>query len=589
MDGTGVAASFYSPSGVATDNAGNVYVADLYNHSIRKITPAGAVTTLAGQAGVSGSADGTGAAASFNQPYGIATDSTGNVYVADSFSHTIRKITPAGLVTTLAGKVGVSGSADGIGTAASFNQPYGIATDSTGNVFVADSGNNTIRKITPDGAVTTFAGKPGVSGSADGTGAAASFFYPSAITADSGGNIYVTDSRNNSIRKITPLGAVTTLAGGGGSGSADGTGAAASFYYPVGIATDGTGNVFAADTFNHTVRKITPSGAVTTLAGVVAVFGSADGTGAAASFKRVDSIATDSTGNVFAADTFNHTIRKITPSGAVTTLAGSADVPGSADGTGAVATFNYPQGIATDRTGNIYVADTGNHTIRKITPAGAVTTLAGKAGVRGSADGTGVEATFDEPSGIAIDSVGNVYVTGAGSNDKIRKITPAGVVTTLVGGFANFGLGRPTGMATDSADNLYVVVNVINAKNNVLISYSSTVRKITPAGVVTSLAGTEGVVGSADGVGAAASFNVLRGIATDSAGNVYVADTNNNTIRKITPAGAVTTLVGTTGGQKGFRGGDLPGVLQNPLGLAISGTTLYISTANAVVRVSGLP
>src|SRR5947209_203745 len=192
-DGTGGVARFYVPSGVATDSSGNVYVADLLNSTIRKITPAGVVTTLAGLAGVTGSADGTGGAARFYRPTGVATDSSGNVYVADQYNHTIRKITPAGVVTTLAGLAGSYGSADGTGSAARFNGPNGVATDSSGNVYVADTYNNTIRKITPAGVVTTLAGLAVSVGSADGTGSAARFNDPSGVATDSSGNVRVAD------------------------------------------------------------------------------------------------------------------------------------------------------------------------------------------------------------------------------------------------------------------------------------------------------------------------------------------------------------------------------------------------------------
>jgi len=586
-DGTGAAASFNTPSSVATDSSGNVYVADTFNHTIRKITPAGVVTTLAGSAGVFGSADGTGAAASFNFPRGVATDSSGNVYVADTFNSTIRKITPAGVVTTLAGSAGVGGSADGTGAAARFNLPRGVATDSSGNVYVADSSNSTIRKITPAGVVTTLAGSAGVFGSADGTGAAASFTSPYGVATDSSGNVYVADTDNSTIRKITPAGVVTTVAGSAGVfGSADGTGAAARFNNPIGVATDSSGNVYVADTNNHTIRKITPAGAVTTLAGSAGVIGSADGTGAAASFNRPFGVATDSSGNVYVADLSNHTIRKITPAGVVTTLAGSAGFSGSTDGTGAAARFNFPIGVATDSSGNVYVADLSNHTIRKITPAGVVTTVAGSAGVSGSADGTGAAASFNNPYGVATDSSGNVYVADF-SNHTIRKITPAGVVTTLAGsaGFsgstdgtgAAASFNNPRGVATDSSGNVYV------ADSN-----NSTIRKITPAGVVTTLAGSAGVSGSADGTGAAASFNNPYGVATDSSGNVYVADTFNSTIRKITPAGVVTTLAGSAG-VIGFVPGDLPGVLNSPYGVALFGSTLYATSRNAIVQVTNVP
>ncbi|MGC2458290.1 MAG: NHL repeat-containing protein [Gallionellaceae bacterium] len=592
-DGIGATASFNAPSGMATDSAGNVYVADSGNSTIRKIAPDGRVTTLAGNPGVYGNADGTGAAASFSYPTAVATDSAGNVYVADSGSYTIRKITQSGVVSTLAGTLGMTGSADGSGAAASFNNPSGIATDSAGNVYVADSWNNTIRKITQSGVVSTLAGVPGVTGgSADGTGVKASFSLPNGVATDSAGNVYVADTGNNAIRKITQSGVVSTLAGVAGvTGSADGTGVKASFSYPTGIATDSAGNVYVADKGNNAIRKITPAGEVSTLVGA-RVVGSSDGSGAAASFDYPTGIATDSAGNLYVVDYGNNTIRKITPAGVVSTLAGTPGIQGSADGTGVKASFAYPTGIATDSAGNVYVADFGNSTIRKIAPDGRVTTLAGNPGVYGNADGTGAAANFSYPSDVATDSVGNVYVADS-LNRAIRKITPAGVVSTLVGSgtWAAAGCDYPGGIATDSAGNVYVV-DYGNKSSPVgppvPIQLESTIRKITPSGVVTTLAGTPGVIGSADGKGGAASFNYPGGIATDSAGNVYVADFGNNTIRKITPTGVVSTVVGVTG-QFGFMPGALPGMLSMPRGVAISGTALYITTYNGVAVVRNVP
>jgi DNA-binding beta-propeller fold protein YncE len=268
-------------------------------------------------------------------------------------------------VTTIAGSAGAIGSADGTGTAATFNYPTGITTDGT-NLYVADNGNSTIRKIVISTlVVTTIAGSAGANGSADGTGAAARFCYPFGITTD-GTNLYVTDYVNSTIRKIViSTLAVTTIAGSAGAnGSADGTGTAATFNYPTGITTDGT-NLYVADTYNSTIREIAIStGAVTTVAGSAGTNGSADGTGTAATFNYPTDITTDGT-NLYVADNGNNTIRKIVIStGAVTTVAGSI-ANGSADGTGAAATFNNPTGITTDGT-NLYVADNGNSTIRKI-------------------------------------------------------------------------------------------------------------------------------------------------------------------------------------------------------------------------------
>ena len=211
-DGTGSAARFFGPTGVAVDAAANVYVSDQLNHTIRKITPAAVVSTLAGLAGSPGSTDGTGSAARFFQPLGVAVDAAGNVYVADTNNQTIRKITPAGVVSTLAGLANSQGSTDGTGSAARFFAPTSVAVDAVGDVYVADDSNHTIRKITPAGVVSTLAGLAGSAGSADGTGSAARFFNPFGVAVDAAGNVYVADTGNNSIRKITPAGVVTTFA-----------------------------------------------------------------------------------------------------------------------------------------------------------------------------------------------------------------------------------------------------------------------------------------------------------------------------------------------------------------------------------------
>ena len=251
-------------------------------------------TTFAGPAGGAGSDDGTGSVAHFNRPAGVATDSGGNVYVADTDNHTIRKITASGVVRTLAGLAGVSGSADGAGSAARFNSPGGVAADSAGNIYVADSGNKTIRKITAAGVVSTLAGSALNAGIADGTGGAARFDNPLGVATDSAGNVYVADANNDTIRKITPAAVVTTLAGSPGlDGSTDGTGSAARFSFPYGVATDGAGNVYVADYSNSTIRKITPAGAVTTFAGAAHLEGITDGTGSAARFRSPDGVATD--------------------------------------------------------------------------------------------------------------------------------------------------------------------------------------------------------------------------------------------------------------------------------------------------------
>ncbi len=290
--------------------------------------------------------------------------------------------------TTLAGKAGSPGSANGTNSAARFNDPNNVALDSAGNLYVADALNDTIRKVTPGGVVTTLAGLAGSYGSADGTNRTARFNSPAAVAVDTNGNVYVPDEDNCTIRKVTPVGTnwvVTTLAGLGGTdasdnplhpGSADGTNSAARFSYPCGVALDSVGNLYVTDTGNHTIRKVAPVGTnwvVTTLAGKAGSPGSADGTNSAARFNTPLGVALDSAGNLYVADFNNDTIRKVTPVGTnwvVTTLAGKAGSPGSADGTNSAARFNGPTGVTVDSAGNAYVSDYGNDTIRKVTPVG---------------------------------------------------------------------------------------------------------------------------------------------------------------------------------------------------------------------------
>jgi sugar lactone lactonase YvrE len=585
-DGVGSVARFKSPSGIAIDGAGNLFVADTGNHTIRKISPAGLVTTFAGLAGSAGATNGAGNLARFSSPFGVMVDQNNNVYVADTFNDTIRIITPTGVVSTLAGTAGVSGAKDKTGAAATFTHPVSLAMDSNGNIYVADTGNDLIRKIAPGAVVTTLAGTVGVTGSADGTNGTARFNSPYAITVDSTDAIYVADTLNNTIRKITLSGVVTTPAGlAGVAGSADGVGNQARFTSPTGLAAGNGTDLVVADFGNASVRRVTGEGTtVTTVSGVASAVGSQDGSANAALFNFPAGTAVDAGGNVYVADEQNHVIRKITPLGDVSTFAGTSGVAGTNDANRTSAKFNRPLGVAFDGGGSLYVADSHNHTIRKITPDGTVTTLAGQAGTTGTNDGFGAAAQFNTPFSLTIDALTNIYVADT-FNHAIRKITALGEVSTLAGTINVLGTNDGTGTAASFS---FPEGIAVDPDGNVFVTDdgNSAVRKITPAGVVTTFAGVIGSPGNSDGVGSAARFNFPFGLVMDASRNLYVADTASHTIRKITPAGAVTTLGGVSGVFGNVDGTGDSARLNNPQGIAVDGNgTLYISDkGNQVIR-----
>ncbi len=585
-DGTGPAARFSLPSAIAA--AGNtLYVCDTGNHTIRKIVvTSGEVTTLAGSAGASGSADGTGTAARFSSPRGIATDGITvgtSIYVADTGNHTIRKVTGACATTTVAGLAGSPGSTDGLGSAARFSSPEGVALIGTGILYVADTGNHTVRTVVltaSSGNVTTLAGSAGVPGTDDGAGASARFRLPSGMASD-GNTLYVCDTGNHTVRTVSQSGGVITLAGSAGiPGFSDGTGNAARFRAPAGIGTigDGSSVFFVADTENHVIRQATASGVVSTVAGNPPLPGSSDGTGAGARFAGpVGAVVVGD--DLFLADTDNHTIRKVTPTGEVTTIAGSAGLSGSIDGSGTAARFRFPGGIAAIA-GDLYVADSQNHAIRMVTAAGVVSTIAGDPGQTGSADGTGTSARFNNPQGI-VALGGELYVTDTG-NHTIRKVTVAGEVTTLAGspgapgsadGTATARFNSPLGIA-------FVGTNLFVADSG-----NHTIRRVgTPAGDVDTFAGSAGQPGFADGQGGSARFSFPDGMA--AVGSVlFVADRGNHAVRRISTTRNVTTFAGTPDAATTRNGDPSVALMNAPTGVAGEPGAVYFTDINEnVVR-----
>ena len=609
-DGIGSAAAFNDPIGLARDGAGNLYVADTRNDTIRKLTIVGTnwvVSTIAGLAGQSGSADGTNADARFNLPNGVAVDAQGNLFVGGN--QTIRKVAPVGanwVVTTIAGLAGQKGNADGPGPQARFWNTGGLATDSAGNVYVVDFGYMTIRLLVPQGANWVVSTIANLSGTITEPNGAFYLSVPACIAMDTAGHVFVSNAGFRVIQELVPSAttwSALTIAGvAGPGGSADGPANVALFGGPVGLAFGAPGELFVADGGNNDIRLLSQVGGawmVSTIAGAPGIVGSNDGTNGAALFVSPGELATDGAGNVFVTDTRNNTIRQISASGpnwVTTTIAGVPSV-GSADGATGTARLSQPVGVLADAAGNVYVSDQINRTIRKLACQGTnwvTSTLAGLAGNSGSADGTNSAARFGGPAGLALDPAGNLYVADA-FNDTIRMLTPMGtdwVVTTIAGQAgtpgSTDGIGNaarflgPYGLALDRAGNLYVTDE-----------HNATIRQLSPspAGwVVTTIAGQASATGATDGPGSQARFADPQGLAMDAAGNLYVADGQlNSTIRQLTLVGAnwmVTTIAGQASVLGAADGTNAAAQFSYPSGLAVDaqGVIYVADTLNCTIR-----
>ncbi len=378
------------------------------------------------------------------------------------------ELNKANVVTTFAGS-GEANSIDGMGMSASFNNPRNLVIDSDKNIYIADTKNQKIRKITPDGNVTTFVGS-GAQGSTDANGISASFNYPQGIAIDSKNNLYIADKVNHKVRKVTPDGDVTTFAGSTNAGLTNGSGTDALLNEPCEIVIDSKDNLYVIEYANHTIRKITLEGVVTTFAGTgEAGFGDSD-VGTNAQFNKPLGIAIDSSDNLYVADHWNHRIRKVTPEGEVTTFAGNG-ISGATDATATSATFNYPSGVAVDSNDNIYITDMNNQKIRKITQAGIVSTFAGS-GSQGDVVSTTIDSSFNSPFGLMIDSDNTIYMADT-SNNKIKKIHTETFLS---------GIPAESDIGTDD-----VKVVFSDGSNDVEHNFQITIKEATPITVTNNI------------------------------------------------------------------------------------------------------
>src|ERR1035437_9880379 len=586
--GLAVKAALAGPVGLALDGAGNLYIADSQNNRIRRVSPDGIITTVAGtgQSGFSGDG-GPASTATLAAPIGVAVDSSGNLFIVDELNFRVRKVNSSGLIVTYAGNGVRAISGDGgAATSASFVLAQDIAVDGRGNLYVADSTGCTIRRIDQSGIITTIAGNGQCASTGDGRPAVnAQVFYPRGVSVDAANNVYFAEAGNR-VRRINAAGAIATVVGGdvakfsGDGGPSNQAGLAA----PIATAVDSLGRLSICDTGNRRIRRVGVDGTISTILGSGEAVEPNDGapSTAASLFSPVD-MTFDGLGNLYIADQGDQRVRRIAPDGTIITVAGNGTVEYGGDGGSATAaSLAYPSGVAVDSARNLYIADRNSHRIRRVTPSGVLTTIAGTGQAGHSGDGGNAAAALLQfPSSLVFDSAQNLYISDSGNNC-VRRITPDGIITTVAGntaaGFSGDGgpgtsasLYLPGGLAVDAIGNLYIA----DAGNN-------RIRRLSPAGVISTVAGRVGGLGDFSGDGGPATNAGLRGpsaVAIDASGNLYIADQQNTRIRRVGADGIITTVAGT--GQFGFSGDGglaINAQLQFPQGLVFDAAgNLYIA------------
>jgi uncharacterized protein (TIGR03437 family) len=604
--GPATAAQLEFPAGIAIDPAGNVYVADRDAAVVRRISSSGAISTYAGT-GVPGySGDGGQAAlAQLTGPLGVALDANGNLYVADAGNNVVRKISANGTIATVAGN-GVPGfTADGVqATVTSLNSPEGVAVDASGNLYIADTVNDRVRMVSPVGVVSTVAGtglsavygsiwdNTGVSTTTGDGGPAtdAAVVLPTDVAVDPSGNVYIADYGNGRIRQVVK-GTINTLAG-----TADGApleigqlAASEQLNGPTGLAVNaagilyfaegsiGTGSGLAPGDFR--VWEINSAGLLVAAAGNGIESYSGDGAAAAvAQLNNPAGVAVDSSGNLYVADTLNHRVRKISPAGTITTVAGTGVAGISGDGRPATSgQLNSPMGVAVDGSGVLYIADTGNNRIRMVAVDGTIFTRAGNGNAAFYGDGgLGAFASVHAPQGVAIDVHGNVLVADTG-NQRIRSITPDGKIHTVAGN-GQQGFSGDGAAAANAGLNLPAAV-ATDAAGNIYVADTGNnrLRAISPLGNISTIAGN----------GSGSVLNAPQGVAVDASGDLFIADTGHNQIDEIPSGGQLTTIAGTgVCCYSGDGASPAAAALNLPQGLAVdaSGDLFIADSANNAVR-----
>jgi len=603
----GAGAPLNSPQGLAFDKAGNLYIAESGANRVRRLSTDGTMTTVAGN-GTAGYAGDGGLAtdAQLNHPTGIAIDSAGSLYIADTGNYRIRTVTAGGTISTVAGYV-PSGPPDyttgevvsgywgdgGPATSAAISFAESIAVDSKGNLHIADRMNSRVRMVDTNGVITTVAGDGSFGFNGDGgTATSAKLNQPSAVAVDSSGNLYIADSGNNRIRMVSPNGTISTVAGTGIQGYSGDGGQATSAQIAVwGVTVDSIGKLYLYGGDSR-IRMVWPDGVIGTMEGGAALPGSTVALNT--QLQHPEGLATDANGNVYIAETGDHVVRKLSGYGTLTVVAGNG-MPGySGDGGSATgAQLNSPAAVAVDSSGNLYISDSGNNVIRKVGTDHNIGTIAGAGTVVCPGNGAATAAQLLDPAGLAVDSKGNLYIADSG-HGCVLEVTPAGQASTIAGGSAPGSDLYLSDQTSANATTLYLPQGVAaDSSGNVYIADTGNacIRKVKPDGTIAVVAGN-GVFGYAGDGGAATSsqLSAAWSVAVDASGNLYIADTLNERVRKVATDGTITTIAGN--GMPGYSGDGCDGThaeLNTPWSVTVdSNGTIYISDwGNNAIRALG--
>ena len=596
IPGPATSTGLLSPQGVAVDSAGNLYIADTADNEVVKVTPDGTLSIIAGQGPMLPGAPTPGPATSSNLwgPQGVAVDSAGNVYIADTDNNTIDKVTPDGTLSIIAGQdvFHPGPPTPGPATSSDLWFPTAVAVDSAGNVYIADTRNDEVEKVTPDGTLSIIAGEGHPGTPTPGPATSSRLEVPSGVAVDSAGNVYISSSYDQAVYsavvKVTPGGTLSIIAGNGANAfETPGPATSSSLYGPEGLAVDGSGNVYIADTGNDAVEKVTPGGTLSVIAGIgpltlndpTEAAPPTPGPATSSNLGYPWGVAVDGSGNVYTADGFNNEIEKVTPDGTLSIIAGTGSKGPPTPGPATSSQLNSPHGVAVDSAGNLYIADTFNNEVEKVTPDGTLSIIAGTGSQGPPTPGPATSSQLSLPGGVAVDSAGNVYIADTG-NEEIEKVAPGGTLSIIAG---NGSQGPPIPGPATSSHFLVPEGVAVDGAGNVYIAdtENSTVEKVTPGGTLSVIAGCGGPPGPpVRGPATKSCLGYPRGVGVDSAGNVYIADTFNNTIDKVTPDGTLSIIDGLGYGDFSpvVPGAATESGTANPAGVAVdSAGNIYIA------------